>query len=144
MRRIQFYAEEPLYERLNNIAQKRDISVSQLISQVLKNIDIEKTVSKPDGLSNQMAEILRAVAAYVDLCKQDATKPRRFTLRDAVPDFQMKYPPYIEHEGEKIRNTAGGRVGRQFYNLVTKGLVPNVTRTDTLDRNRTVIYEVVL
>ena len=144
MPRLQFYVDEPLCERLNSIARNHDISVSQLIVEVLTNIDIEASLSAPDSFSNQMAEILKDIADYVELCKKDDLKPRLFALREAVSDFHIKYPTYIEREGQKIRNSAGGRVGRQFYYLVNKGLVPNVKTTGLFDRMRTVLYEVVL
>ena len=144
MPRLQFYADEPLCERLSSIAQKRDISVSQLIVEILTNTDIESTLSAPDSFPNQMAEVLEALANYVDLCEKDPAKSRVFALREAIPDFQTKYPMFIKQDGKKVRNSMAGRIGRQFYNLVNKGLVPNIKSTGMLDRNRTALYEVVL
>jgi hypothetical protein len=140
---MQFYADDHLCERLKNAALKRDITVSQLVVETLRCADLEAEPVGIDSLSRQMAEILDSVSAYVALCKQDETKPRFFALREAIPNFQEKYPMHIERDGQRIRNSEGGRVGRQFYHLVSKGRVPNVRNTKMLDRSRTVLYEVV-
>jgi len=141
MPRLQFYADDHLCERLRSIAQKREITVSQLVADVLRNADLE---AEQTGLSKQMAEVLDDVAEYVELCRQDHAKRRLFALREAIHEFQKKYPMYIEQNGERVRNSEGGRVGRQFYYLVNRGRVPNVKNTGMLDRARTVLYEVML
>ena len=145
MPRMAFFADDELANRLRALATEQGISISQLVVEVLSNAtNVESTLAAPDSLPSIMAKVLEAVATYVDACKKDSSIKKMFALRDIVPGFQQDYPMFIEKDGKKVRNAAAGRIGRQFFYLVNKGLVPNIKSTGLFDRSRTLLYEVEL
>lgn len=142
------YLESLLHNKLAAKAASEQISVDQLVSDILSSVDLDRNYASPQSFQFLYHDLVHKVDQYVrDV--QNGNQKDEFLLRDVAEwGNQSSY-----ENGTVTPNAKRAALGRTFFNNVNNGKIPNVVVATTinkygkmvkkLDKHGVVIYKVI-
>jgi len=149
------YLNDQLYSQLSLRANQLNISVDQLVADIVSSVNLNRTPMPPQSYQALFQDLLDSVRKHCEKVLDGTIEKDEFSLREIAGwNDTVKQASYVE-KGITTPNGMRASLGRTFYSRVKCKKVPNVIVSEIpdpnqkgktknkLDRYGVVIYKVV-